>query len=258
MNPADEMAAKIEPTERPSAGAAARSIDKLDDQLRVSVEALLHPSPPRPPVEELDDLLAAINHHLDQETSERKKIYYRLAAIENEVKRPTSRGFAGYLLAICIAVAATVAWQSYGQPAKQMIATSALKLGWSPEAKQMIAKWVQQLGWTKQSGGAESVPPTVANLSKAPAAPTPDPQQLQQIEAHIAAVQQAVERQLGDVRVTVQQLAAGQGQMVREITELQAADEEILAKIPVPSPRPAPARKPTPIPPRPSSRAPTH
>src|SRR5215469_2769002 len=251
MNPADEIAAKIGPTERPA------PIDKLDEQLRVSVEALLHPSPPRPPVEELDDLLSAINHHLDQETAERKKIYYRLGAIENEVKRPPSRGFAGYLLAICIAVAATVAWQSYGQPAKQMIATSAPKIGWSPEAKQMIAYWVQQLGWTKQSGGAESTPPTVANLSKTPPAPPPDPQQLQQIEEHIAALQQAVARQLGDVRVTVRQLTSGQDQMAGQITKLQAADEEILAKIPTPPPkRPAtPARKPTPIAPPPSSRA---
>jgi hypothetical protein len=78
MNPADEIAAKIGPTERLA------SIDKLDEQLRVSVEALLHPSPPRPPVEELDDLLSAINHHLDQETSERKKIYYRLGAIDEK------------------------------------------------------------------------------------------------------------------------------------------------------------------------------
>jgi hypothetical protein len=86
MDPADEMAAKIEPTEHQSAGAVAGSIDKLDEQLRVSVEALLHPSPPRKLVEELDDLLLAINHHLDQETSQRKAIYYRLAAIESEMK----------------------------------------------------------------------------------------------------------------------------------------------------------------------------
>jgi hypothetical protein len=138
-----------------------------------------------------------------------------------------------------------------------MIATSALNIGWSPEAKQMIANWVQQLGWTKQSGGPESAPPTVANLSKAPPAPPPDPQQLQQIEEHIAALQQAVERQFGDVRVAVQQLTSGQDHMAGQITKLQAADEEILAKIPTPPPkRPAtPARKPTPIAPPPSSRA---
>jgi hypothetical protein len=68
MNPADEMAAKTEPTEPQSAGAAAGSNDELDKQLRVSVEALLHPSPPPKPVEELDELISAISHHLDRET----------------------------------------------------------------------------------------------------------------------------------------------------------------------------------------------
>src|SRR5947207_6531455 len=114
MNPADKTADKIEPTERPSANAVAGPIDKLDEQLRVSVEALLHPSPPRKPVEELDDLLLAISHHLDQETSEQKAIYYRLAAIESEMKGRSTRGFARYLFAICIGVAAIMAWQSYG------------------------------------------------------------------------------------------------------------------------------------------------
>src|SRR5437660_1577266 len=102
MNPADEMAAKIEPAERPSAGAVAGSIDKLDEQLRVSVEALLHPSPPRKPVEELDELISAISLHLDQESSERKAIYGRLLAIQNETGGRGSRGFARYLVAIRI------------------------------------------------------------------------------------------------------------------------------------------------------------
>jgi hypothetical protein len=260
MDPADEMAAKIEPTEHQSAGAVAGSIDKLDEQLRVSVEALLHPSPPRKPVEELDDLLLAINHHLDQETSQRKAIYYRLAAIENEMKGRSSRGFARYLVAICIGVAAILAWQSYGKAAKQIIATRAPELGWSPETKQMIASWVERLGWMPPPAGSTSTavqlsaPQTVESTSKAPAPPSPM-HQVQQIEAGIAAVRQAVERQLADIRANVEQLAAGQDQMVREITKLQAADEEILAKIPVPPPpRLAPARKPPPIAP---SRAPT-
>jgi len=85
-------------------------------------------------VEELDDLLLAISHHLDQETSERKAIYYRLAAIESEMKGRSTRGFARYLFAICIGVAAIMAWQSYGEAARQIIATRAPELGWSPEA----------------------------------------------------------------------------------------------------------------------------
>jgi len=45
MSPADKMAAKIETSERQSAGAAAGSDDKLDQQLRVSIDDLLRPSP---------------------------------------------------------------------------------------------------------------------------------------------------------------------------------------------------------------------
>jgi hypothetical protein len=262
MDPADEMAAKIEPTEHQSAGAVAGSIDKLDEQLRVSVEALLHPSPPPKPVEELDDLLSGISHHLDDEASERKAIYNRLVAIENEMKTRGSRGFARYLVAFCIGVAAILAWQSYGEAAKQIIATKAPEFGWSPETKQMIASWIQQFGWTKppaventavrptapetpQAASVTQTPPeTVA--PNAPAAPSLDPEQVHQITLDLAALRQ-----------TVEQLAAAQDQMAREMTRLEAADMEILAKIPAPPPpRPAaPARKPMPVPP-PTSRVP--
>jgi hypothetical protein len=249
MNPADEEAVKMALTERPSAGAAAGSIDKLDEQLRVSVEALLHPSPP--PVPELDDLLSAITHHLDEEASDRKAIRHRLLAIQDEMERLASRGFR-YLVAICIGVAAILAWQCYGEAAKQIIATRAPELGRSPETRQRIASWIERLGWTKplsvESKAApvrQIAPETVA--ANAPATPAIDPQQMQQIEADIAAVRQAVEGHLADVRETVEQLAASQDQMARTITGLQAADEEILAKIPMPSPQPptAPAHKPT-------------
>src|SRR5262249_12394954 len=148
MNPADEMAAKLGPTEAQSNGAAAGAIDKLDEKLRVSVEALLHPDPPPAPVEEVDDLLLAISRHLDDEASERKAIRNRLLAIDDAMKRLASRGFR-YMVAICIGVAAILAWQSYGEAAKHIIATSAPALGWSPETKQMIASCVQQPGWTK-------------------------------------------------------------------------------------------------------------
>jgi hypothetical protein len=91
MNPADETAAKIEPTERQLAGVVPGSIDKLDEQLRVSVEALLHPSPPPKPVEEVDDLLLAISRHLDDEASERKAIVLRPAASQDLCQRRLRR-----------------------------------------------------------------------------------------------------------------------------------------------------------------------
>jgi hypothetical protein len=227
-----------------------RSNDKLDEQLRVSVEALLHPSPSSVPAEEVDDLLLAISHHLDDQASERKKIHSRLRAIENEMGRLASRGFR-YLVAICIGVAAILAWQSYSEAAKQVIAVP--ELGWSPEAKQRIAGWVQQLGWTRPPAVESKAVPVTQTAPVAAKQPTTalDPQQVKQIEADIAAVRQAVERHLADVRATVERLAASQDQMAREIEKLQAANQEILEKIPTPPPkRPAPARKPIPIAPR--------
>ena len=64
---------------------------KFDEELRVSVDPLLHPSPSLKP--ELDDLLSTISHHLDEEVSERKKISNRLLAIQSEMERLASRGF---------------------------------------------------------------------------------------------------------------------------------------------------------------------
>jgi len=236
MNPADETAAKIEPTERQLAGVVPGSIDKLDDQLRVSVEALLHPSPPPKPVEEVDDLLLAISRHIDDEASERKAIRNRLLAIESAMERLASRGFR-YLVAICIGVAAILAWQSYGEAAKQIIATRAPELGWSPEAKQMIASWVQRLGWTKPPV-AESTAAPVARTAlenvapKAPAASSIDPEQVQQIVRDLAALRQ-----------TVEQLAASQDQMVRETAREMARLESSLVNILLKMPEPPPQRR---------------
>ena len=255
MNPADGEAAKLVPTE-----------GQLDERLRVSVEALLHPSPSAIPADDVDGLLLAISHHLDHEASERKKIYNRLLAIQGEMEGLASRGLTRYLAALCIALAVILAWQSYGDAAKRVIATSAPELGWSPEAKQRIASWVQQLGWTnpvesKAAPVTQTAPVTVA--AKQPTT-APDPQQIQRIETDIVAVRQAVERHLADMRATVERLGAGLDEVNREIGKLEVADEEILQKItpasPPPRPAAAPARKPTPtaplrsqapIPPRP-------
>ena len=156
------------------------------------------------------------------------------------MKKRGSRRFGRYLVAILIGVAATLAWQSYGESAKQIIATRAPELGWSPEAKQMIATSIQWIGWTKPRAGPA---PPVAQT--APTTPSLDPGQVQQMTQNLATLRQ-----------TVEQLAGGQDQMARQIARLEAAVAELIAKIPEPPAQPsvAPARKPTPVPP--SSRAP--
>jgi hypothetical protein len=97
-----------------------------------------------------EDVQTLLSRHLEQEASERRAIYFRLQAIESAIKRRRSRGIIGYLVAMAVGVAATLAWQSYGETTKQIIATNSPELGWLSETKQMVTGWMQQLGWTKQ------------------------------------------------------------------------------------------------------------
>ena len=234
------MAAKIESIEGQPADAATGSDDKLNQQLRTIVEDLqrigIQPSPVEEdePVER-DDLRPGITSYLDQEASERKAIYDRLVAIENKLKKRSSRGFGRYLVAILIGVAATLAWQSYGESVKQIIATRAPDLGWSPEVKQMIATSIQWIGWTS-AGPEKQAPPVVQTASTTPSL---DPGPVQQMTHNLAALRQ-----------TVELLAGGQDQMARQIARLEAAVAELTAKIPESPAQPsvAPARKPTPVP----------
>ena len=152
--------------------------------------------------------------------------------------------FARFLVAICIGVAGTLAWQSYGEATKQIIATGAPELGWSPEAKQMIAGAIQQVGWTAPAGPEPTAPETVT--SKASSASL-DPAQVQQMV-----------QSFGTLRQTVEQMAAGQDELKRDIVQMHSALIDVLVKIPEP-PRQPPAaagRKPVPAPPPSSSRPP--
>src|SRR5215510_2087884 len=151
MNPADEMPAKIEAPE--STSAPADFGQKLND--RATLPNFDRASDQHRPVEDLHSLLLRISHHLDYETSERSTIYYRLLAldaqgkrIEKQTKRRVLRRLVRYLVVILLGVAGTLAWQSYGEATKQIVAARAPELGWSPETKQMIASWIQELGWT--------------------------------------------------------------------------------------------------------------
>jgi hypothetical protein len=224
------MAANIETGERQSAGGAIGSDDRINEQIRVAFEEFLRPSTQPKPTGALHEVLAEIAGHLKKGSLAIKTINDRLFAIENQTKKRSSRGFARYLLAICIGAAATLAWQSYGEAAKQMFATKAPAFGWSPETKHLIANWVERLGWTKPPATAESTAAqsSATETSQAAAAPSINPEQVHQIAMELTALRQ-----------TVEQIAAGQDQMAREVDRLQAADQEILVKIPtIPPPPP--------------------
>ena len=240
----------------------------------------LGPSPQREPVENLQSLVSDLDH-VDRENSERMEIQHRLVAIEREMEKRRSRGFASYLVAICIGVAGTLACQSYGGAAKRIIATKTPELAWSPETRQIIASWMKQLGWTNASVVENTLPvperPRTAPVAQtapenvppvAPAVPSIDPEQVHQMVLDLAPPRQAVGQDpeqahqtsldLAALRQTVGQVVASQDQMAREITRLQASDQEILEKIQVrPAPRPITASARRPSVGQPSSRAPT-
>ena len=167
------------------------------------------------------------------------------------------RAFVRYLVAICIGVAGTLAWQAYGEEAKRIIATRAPELGWSPAVRQTIASWTKPLAGPANTAARPPVqetqePAPVAQTALGAVAPTPaapsfDPEQAKQMA-----------QSLDGLRQTVERLAAAQEQIGREMTRLQAADQEILARmIPAPptlSPPAAPTRKPPAVPPQRSPR----
>jgi hypothetical protein len=123
------------------------------------------------------------------------------------------------------------------------------------EVKQTIASWTKPLAGPENTAAQ---PPVQETQQAAPAsqtapavAPTPaasiDPEQVKQMA-----------QSFDELRQTVGQLAAAQEQFGREMTRLQAADQEILARIPAPpptNPSTTPTRKPAAAPPQ---RTPTN
>jgi hypothetical protein len=193
-----------------------------------------------------------------------------LATDRPSLGRRTSRSLARFLVTACIGVAATLAWQSYGGTAKQMIANSAPQLSWLlslpamnlPSGREIAVEQpsppaVQASAPQAASAQAGAVAPTASEpaASTAPTAPSPDLQQLATMAHDLAAVRQSVE-----------QLAAGQEQMARDIAKLHAVGQgqdirrrtalpppaaAITAHKPVPPPLPAPQSSTAPLPPPP-------
>jgi hypothetical protein len=187
--------------------------------------------------------------------------------------RRTSRSLARFLVMACFGAAATLAWQSYGGTAKQMIANSAPQLSWllslpamnppsGPEiaVEQSSPPAVQASAPQAASAQAGAVASTASETaaSTAPTAPSPELQQLETMAHDLAAVRQSVE-----------QLAAGQEQMARDIAKLQTAGQDIRRRIsalppaaattahkPVPPPQPALQSSVAPLPPAPPEPAP--
>ncbi len=132
----------------------------------------------------------------------------RFANEQPSFGKRASRPLARFLITFYLGVAATLAWQSYSDPARQIIASSSPQLGWL----------------APQAAVAKTVPNTIEQITM---------RIVDRIATSIAAAQEQITR-------SVDQLAAGQEQMTREINELQTVEQYVLDKISTPAPRPAP------------------
>jgi hypothetical protein len=118
-------------------------------------------------------------------------------------KRPSlvtraARRVTRILIVFCIGVATTLAWQSYGDVARAMIANSSPQLGWLAPV--------------------EHTAPDMAARA-APAAPSADVQQLKEQLKEMSLGLDAVRQSVDQVAV---QVVAGQRQMAGDIAKLQA------------------------------------
>ena len=116
----------------------------------------------------------------------------------------SSRALLHFLITICIGVAGTLAWQSYGDVARQM-----------------IAKLASQVAPLMQAAANQVTPAE-------PATPSDDLQQLRAMSPDLAAVRQSVD-----------QLAAQLQQMAGNVAAMQAAQQAILRRVSTLSPPPS-------------------
>jgi len=156
----------------------------------------------------------------------------RLSGARPSLGKRASFALVRLLIAFGVGVAATSAWQSHGEVAREMISNSSAQLGWFAAQAAPVT---------------QSAPGMIAQATttvQSPNAMSRDFDALRQSVDRIAASQERMTR-------TVDQLTASQEQMQRQITKLQAISQYILYRNSEPAPRPTLARVPTPVP-RPS------
>jgi hypothetical protein len=177
----------------PTAGA--RDLDDISDQ-RIGVRPV-KPSSPRP------------SRH-DQVASDRPPVGRRIP-----------RTHTRFLIAVLVGVGGTLAWQSYGDAAREMVVVRAPTLA-----------WLLSVSTTK--------PPAVAATSADPM------QQLAPLASNLDVVRRSVE-----------QLAAKQDQIAQNIATLQGVQEDIRQKMSYapPSPSQQAASIPQPKPPQPRAQS---
>ena len=165
-----------------------------------------------------------------------------------------------FLIMFCIGVAATLAWQSYGDAARERIASSYPQLGWlAPQAARIARSGPDTIGLAAQAAPSPDQHAMLLDLDAVR-------QSIDRIANNMATSQEQITRSVDRIaasvaasqeRITrsVDQLGVSQEWLTREITKLEEIEQSSRYRnsepLP-PSPRPASVSAPKPVP-RPAS-----
>ena len=140
-----------------------------------------------------------------------------LASGRPSIVRRMFRSLTRFSVAILIGVGATLAWQSYGDEAREALSTRLPSLSWLFVSTATLAPNGQGLAQNPAVPQSMSVPQTEAPAN---AASTPELAQLEPMAGDLASMRRSIE-----------QLAVKQEQMAQNIATLQAAAQDIRQKI---------------------------
>jgi hypothetical protein len=182
----------------------------------------------------------------------------RPTVLENDLpllslRKRASRTLSRFLITFCLGIAATLAWQLYGDACLEIMVNSYPQLGWlapQPKPAETIALALppapsfdqQQLNAMSQD--LEAVSQSIDRMATSIAAAQG------QITQNIDRIATSISSSQEQMMHSIDQLAAGQERVALEITKLQAVEQYILYKnselVPSTDPAPAPKRVPWP------------
>jgi hypothetical protein len=174
-----------------------------------------------------------------------------------------------FLIIFCIGVSATLAWQSYGDRAREMIASLYSRLSWlAPQAEPVAQNTPDVIGLASPTASSHDQQQPNAKLLDVEAlrqsidriatSIVSSQEQMTTSADRIATSQDQIARSVDrmatsqeQIALSVDRLTADQEQLTREITKLQEIERSIRSKNSEASARPASAApKPVPAPPK--------
>jgi hypothetical protein len=178
-------------------------------------------------------------------------------AADDVAVEPVQRRRAGigmFVLAVGLGVAATLAWQSYGEAGRQMLAAHVPALA-----------GVLMISHAPPPANAAAIPPVAAVEPAAPPVPAPAPASSEgaaPATPHVVAPAppdltpqiEAMARDLAALRESMTRLVAAQDETAKILAKLRAEEES--KPVPAPTPRPVAVRRPPPAPAPASAPAP--